>query len=380
VSETLVLCVVNNRASAPPEHVAANRETLTELPGFAATGPLRLAWVDAASPGNELPPGEGVGLARKLGNDHALALLAQHGADPGAALLYQLDADTRVPGSYLADVAKDFAERDLHAAVVDYAHPLEGDCRAIAAYERYLRYHTLGLAHAGSPYAYPALGSIIVCTANAYARAAGFPRRQAGEDFYFLQKLAKTCGVARIPEVVVRPSARASDRVPFGTGPRVAAWDPARDEDRLLDAPHAYETLRQWLAAVTASPNAGADALLARAEAIEPALGAFLRDEGFARNWERLGANARDAEGAVRAFHGWFDGLKTIRLLHRLRDAAFPRVAAAEAVAGLLRLLGRDDLVEAACADDALDGPPRALETLRALDRDLACRTSGPST
>ena len=54
--------------------------------------------------------------------------------------------------------------------------------------------------------------------AHAYARQGGMNRRQAGEDFYFMQKLVDGEQVENIAEATVFPSARLSHRVPFGTG------------------------------------------------------------------------------------------------------------------------------------------------------------------
>jgi len=47
------------------------------------------------------------------------------------------------------------------------------------------------------------------------------PPRQGGEDFYFLQKAVKMHPVIEVKEVIVFPSPRISNRVPFGTGPAV---------------------------------------------------------------------------------------------------------------------------------------------------------------
>ena len=56
LEKTLVLCVVNNRTPerASEGDVADNERTLDALPEFAAVHPaLRLAWIDAASEGQE---------------------------------------------------------------------------------------------------------------------------------------------------------------------------------------------------------------------------------------------------------------------------------------------------------------------------------------
>jgi len=49
-------------------------------------------------------------------------------------------------------------------------------------------------------------------------------RRQAGEDFYFLQNLVQLGTVGEITSTKVYPSARSSNRVPFGTGAAMQKW------------------------------------------------------------------------------------------------------------------------------------------------------------
>ena len=91
------------------------------------------------------------------------------------------------------------------------------------AYEATLRYYVLGLRHARSPHAFHTIGSTISVCPHAYAAVRGVPKRAAAEDFYLLQKL-RTIGTiehVRTEPIIVSP--RTSHRVPFGTGPAVAA-------------------------------------------------------------------------------------------------------------------------------------------------------------
>ncbi len=68
------------------------------------------------------------------------------------------------------------------------------------------------------------IGSAFAVTADAYVKRGGMNRRQAGEDFYFLQNLVQQGKVGEISTTKVFPSARLSDRVPFGTGPILQKW------------------------------------------------------------------------------------------------------------------------------------------------------------
>ena len=186
---TLVLCVVNNHAAgvSPAGDIDDNQATLQALYGHISRGsyaPMMLAVVDASSEGHTLPAGEGVGLARKIGLDHGLRILASTGRL--SAPLVCLDADSPPAPGYLDAVIAFYETGTRWAGYTAYMHrfpeaPMERE--AITAYEIYMRYHETGLHRAGSPYAYPALGSIISCTGTAYAACGGMNRRCAGEDF-----------------------------------------------------------------------------------------------------------------------------------------------------------------------------------------------------
>ncbi|AMV71030.1 hypothetical protein DBW_0639 [Desulfuromonas sp. DDH964] len=339
----LIIVVVNQRGDADPITKVENQATLARLDSADRRWDgLHLAWVDAASPGCELPPGEGVGLARKLGCDLALERLDW--ARRGGPLLAMLDADTLVAPNYLAALQDHFATRPEGAATVAFCHqPGENALldAAITRYELYLRSYLLGLTLAGSPYAYPTVGSTIVCRALAYLRAGGMNRRLAGEDFYFLQQLAKTAGVAPLGTTLVEPAARLSSRVPFGTGPaleKILGGDPALT---LCHPWEAFLLLRDWLTcAAGAGPETGAVELLRQAVTLAPELGDFLAATGLVSNWEKLRRNHPAQPALRRAFHGWFDALQTRRLLHRLAATGYPRATAEKVLPDLLQAAG----------------------------------------
>lgn len=356
LDKTLIICVVNNRAEPYTDKadIENNRETLALLEGYvrrarteAVSGAeiecLRLGYIDASSPRNELPPKDGVGLARKLGLDWGAAILGRTRTE-SPRLLFSLDADTLVEPNYLPAVHAFFSQRHSDwAAVAAYAHRLEGASEEIAAivcYELFLRYHALGLSYARSPYAFPSIGSTMVCTAEAYAAVSGMNRRQAGEDFYFLEQLAKTGSVARIFTTTVFPSSRRSHRAPFGTGRRVHRFrQRAHDEFRLYH-PSSYRILKEWLTLVGSSLERDAAFLLCGAQAIDPLLVAFLKTANFDGTWDRLQQHSRNLRHRRAQFHRWFDGLKTLRLLHFLRDNGYPDQDMSDAIRRLLDMAG----------------------------------------
>ena len=314
LQRTLILVVLNQTAQASAAVTASNRRTLQKLKNDPLNSMLQLAWIDAVSAGLEMPVG-GAGAARRLGLDRVLDRLDQT-IDP---ILICLDADTLVEPNYLQVLQQHFANSPAGGAVVSFAHQQAESPQlqaAIDRYELFLRSYVLGLQLAGSPYAFHSIGSTMSCRLSAYVGAGGMSQRPAGEDFYFLQNLARTVGVESVRGTCVYPAARISDRVPFGTGPALSRL--LTDPDGQLFYPlGAFLLLGQFLQRSTHAPLRGQE-LQAQADLLQPVLGQFLREQKLATVIDRLQKNHPTQSQFVRAFHGWFDGLKSLRLLRRL--------------------------------------------------------------
>jgi hypothetical protein len=325
-SGMVVVVVVNNRADAGVGSRADNARSLRILAEAAPSLPFPLGIVDAASPGRELPVKDGgVGLARKIGHDLLLPHLDFATADP---LLVSLDADTLVEPGYAGAIQNHFAVATAGGAVIPFAHRPGGDEpeeRAIERYELFLRCYVAGLAHAGSPYAFHTVGSAMACRASAYVRTGGMNRRQAGEDFYFLQGLAKTAGVARVAGTTVHPSPRRSERVPFGTGRAMNALLDQEERAVLFYRPECYQLLREWLTMAREGCRRHDPALPHRAISLSSHLAAFFDSQGFGSAWERLLVQNRTPERLTKAFHDWFDAFRTMKLFHSLADGPYSR-------------------------------------------------------
>jgi hypothetical protein len=349
LDRTLVIAVINNRREgiADAADVENNRQTMRMLDilvrkdaercatsgcgiekGIAeilASG-LRLAYIDASSRGLEMPDkGGGVGLARKIGLDMAMRLMDYR--RPTRKLLISLDADTWVEPQYLSAVRRFFESVKAHAAVVAFAHRLDGDPAlraAICCYEIFLRYYTLGLAFAGSPYAFHTIASTMVCTCESYAAVRGMNRREAAEDFYFLDKLAKLGPISEIRATTVYPSARPSRRVPFGTGQRVIRFLQGVQDEYLVYHPEVFRILREWLLLMDRACRQDSKSIQDAASGIHPLMDSFLEQHQFQEVWHRIQRNHREPSALARQFHVWFDAFKTLKLVHYLTTKGFP--------------------------------------------------------
>ena len=344
----LVLVVVNHRFDAPPADRENNSRTLARLSALMPElAHMRLSWVDAASQGLEMPiKGGGVGLARKIGLDLALTRINLSAARP---LLICLDADTLVEPSYLPALVRHFRGTPAGGAVIPFRHQpgrTREEQSAIVCYELFLRHYILGLKLAGSPYAFHTVGSAMACTTGAYIKAGGMNRRTAGEDFYFLQHLSRTSGVARVQGTMVHPSSRPSHRVPFGTG-RAVSRKVAGDEGAItFYRPECFVILGRWLGIAGKGLTLPPDNILRQAGSVSAHLADFLEESRFPEIWAGLRDNHSASERLLAAFHGWFDGLRTMKLIHHLSAREFPRCGPDEALPPLLRMAGIEPPVD----------------------------------
>ena len=349
----LLILVVNAAERAPPAIHAENQRLLSHLHGlFPAARAITdetvgarawlgraegydLLWLDRSSPGARLPPREGVGLARKLGGDFAAALWAR--GQLSCALIASSDADVTLPAEYFRQLTEPVAESSPSSAWLwPYRHQPGGDAAIDAAtvlYEISLRYYVLGLAAAGSCYAYQSVGSTLCVAAPAYLSVRGVPKREAAEDFYLLDKLAKVAPLRRPPLSPIAIRARASERVPFGTGrrSREIAEERAMGRDFELYSPRIFQALAAVIQGLDDFARTAEVGALARAvelgvpEIAQPVL-EVSSELGIPSALASAASQAPAGPVLRRRIHTWFDSLRTLRFVHRMRDRGLPSV------------------------------------------------------
>ena len=284
-----------------------------------------LLLVDRFSPDNRIPSRQGVGLARKIGCDIALALI--HNQTVTDRWIFTTDADVILPSAYFL-VPQPLCDTSA-ALVFPFRHVATADLdQASRLYELSMLYHAAGLRWAGSDYAYTTIGSTIAFSASHYAGVRGFPRRSTGEDFYLLNKLRKSGPVTCLPEPGIVIAGRISDRVPVGTGPAIARiaemTDPA-NEFRVAH-PGCYEQLRhtlRWMEHLSVSQPADARSHDSQADSL-------LEQAGFFDHYERKRRQSPGHSVMRKHIHDWFDALKTRQFIHRLRDRHYGRIPVSE--------------------------------------------------
>ncbi|MEG0795625.1 MAG: hypothetical protein RR397_03820 [Odoribacter sp.] len=221
-----IIIVVNYGEKCEENLKAINRNLAEEIKRYVAAKEKMPHLCFSVIEAFDLPDRQaGVGLARKIAMDAAAYYFYQTGKIESPIL--SLDADTLVETNYLDETIRFFRLHPVAGVSIAYEHRLE-DLRndpfnrtAMIKYELYLHYYRAALAYTGHPYAFHCIGSAFAVRAIDYVAEGGMNKRQAGEDFYFLQKLIATGRYATLHTTKVYPSARFSDRTPFGTGQAV---------------------------------------------------------------------------------------------------------------------------------------------------------------
>ncbi|WKN44000.1 glycosyltransferase [Tunicatimonas pelagia] len=332
-----ILIVINSSTDECSTVLERNRESKQQItqwieqeqPSFLS---CQIIHVDDLSPKHA-----GVGLARKIGMDEALRRFISVGYD---GLIMNLDADCLVSANYLQRVEQAWLAQ--HPAVVTsyFEHDLSQIeqtelQQGIIHYELFLRYYISGLRYAEFPYAFHTVGSCMGCRASTYALSGGMNRRKAGEDFYFLHKVAPLGKLAKVTAATVYPSARTSNRVPFGTGKAQLDWLSHSSRHHALYHPQSFDDLKTFLTQIHHRYHHDIN----HAEPFPPSIQGFLQSQDFDQVWHQLLTNTRSWPVFRQRFFAWWDGFRVLKYIHYARDHFYPPLSAEEAGFRLLKKL-----------------------------------------
>jgi len=283
---------------------------------------------------HSLPVDQGVGLARKMGSDLALLLMNENLIT--SDWIHSTDADAHLPDDYFQATQKlSLTKHSKNIAAVSYNFTHESDdigiYNANKRYETALRYYVAGLTYAQSTYDFFTIGSVIAFKAKEYAMVRGFPKRSAGEDFYLLNKLAKLGRVDFLQDTVVTIDARVSDRVPFGTGPSVAAILQLEEEGKnyCYYHPQVFEELRTCLSHVSS--------LWGNRLNIESWLSVLSKESQKALLDVKLDSFVEKQKNNNevqfnKQLKVWFDAFKTLKFIHSLREQGYSDIPLTKAL------------------------------------------------
>ncbi|MDB5036919.1 MAG: hypothetical protein JWQ35_447 [Bacteriovoracaceae bacterium] len=347
----LVILVVNGQANEIEENQkvlhALGAVSLSDGFHFIEKSFYDIVVIDRASASRCFQEKEGVGLARKIGCDFALSLIQRKRIL--SPWIRNTDADVILPEDYFLALE---SHGDYRPAgfVYDFIHdssPLGELAPALDLYDLSLRYYVAGISWAKSPYAFHTIGSALVIHAEAYAEVRGFPKREAGEDFYLLNKLAKIGQIEDSLGSPIQIAGRVSTRTPFGTGVKTQeiASKLLDGEDVLFYHPEIFLHLKEWvevLAQFSHSTHSLQDEILLRSTG--PFLLENLRGLDAIDAISKLKEKSKTPEIRLRQFHTWFDAFKTLKFVHLMRDTTHPSLPWKKALKGLSALTADNSL------------------------------------
>jgi hypothetical protein len=259
---------------------------------------------------------KGVGLARKIGTDLSAYLISINRVKQ--QWICSSDADAHLPDDYFSTLLT--RDKESVACCFNFTHCSDDESihQANFLYETALRYYVAGLHYANSPYAFFTIGSILAFKAEVYVQARGFPKRNAGEDFYLLNKLAKLGNVEFIEDVMITLEARTSQRVPFGTGPAVQKILDLQQskQDYCYYHPELFTLLKSTLSSFSALWHYRSDLTL-WLQQLPINVHQSLTEIGFEIFVEKQKNNSEKQFNKQLVV--WFDAFKTLKFIHSLR-------------------------------------------------------------
>ncbi|MGE5350511.1 MAG: hypothetical protein ACM3P0_00400, partial [Acidobacteriota bacterium] len=93
-----------------------------------------------------------------------------------------------------------------------------------------------------------------------------------------------------------------------------------------LYSPESFYVLKDWLMIFNSPEVNNTEYYLDKAGEIHPSMRSFLEEQNFLRDWKKIVENSKSEVQIRRQKKLWFDGFRTLKLIHYLRDNAFPPV------------------------------------------------------
>ncbi len=341
-----VIVVVNTPEIAPDESKEQNKQTVFKIREWGAkynSPDFRVHVMDV----DPFPARHaGAGFARKTGMDEAVRRFNLLNNENG--IIVSFDADSICDANYFTELEKCLLVNKFKGCTIYFEHPLEGDeesggiYEAVALYELYLRFFIQALRLTGFPWAFHTIGSCFAVNAKVYTAQGGMNRRKAGEDFYFLHKVFPLGSFTELNTTRVVPSARESDRVPFGTGPAIVKYTKG---DRALLRTYSlssFEELSEMFDKIPEIYNKGGKELDEILYQLPGCIGTFLSNHGFNAAIQQMSMHSASLATFRKRFFTWFSAFRIIKFLNYAREYCHGDQLLAEAAGQLVNNKGAD--------------------------------------
>jgi glycosyltransferase involved in cell wall biosynthesis len=339
-----VIVVVNAPGDASEEIIKNNRDTINKIRSWKNNNKtfFRLFILDIANP---VIRGWGVGLARKTGMDEALRRFDY--LDMADGVIACLDADCTVDPGYFVEIEKELLNiKSRRGCSIRFEHPTSGTeypseiYNSIIQYEIHLRYYYQALKFSGFPEVFHTVGSSMAVKAVGYMKAGGMNRRQAGEDFYFIQKLIPAGGYFSLNSTKVFPSPRISERVPFGTGNAIGRM--IKDDARYFMTydPRAFSDLKSFFILCLSVFHRNENSVKAVFDRFPESVKLFLEVDEWKQKITEISENTASAPSFRKRFFEWFNMFRIVRFLNTSHQKLYRKIPAGEAAEILMKMAG----------------------------------------
>jgi hypothetical protein len=364
--KTEVIIVINAPADAGFDKIAGNDLTRINIKSWKRQHPdcfFRL-FVITADTTTFLK--WGVGMARKTGMDEAAHRFSLIDEPEGAIVC--LDADCRVKANYFTVLYNElYSKKERKACSVYFEHPFDGNefppsvYKYIALYELHLRYYLKALVYTGYPDAFHTVGSSMAVKALQYVRTGGMNRKQAGEDFYFIQKLVAAGGFFSLKTTTVFPSPRISSRVPFGTGASIGKLTSGNEPTLFSYNLNAFLELRTCFSLVDQNFKADDGDIAFLYGKLPEGLRSFTDEKEWVEKILEIRNNTSGNDSFRKRFFNWFNMFRIVKYLNHVHNGFFEKIPVDVSASELLTLTGVNaDSKEVTCL----------AECYRSLERD----------
>jgi hypothetical protein len=316
-----VLIGVNAPPTADKGQISNNIATLKEIEswkGATKEYPFRLFAFDI---GGKNLTDWGAGLARKVLMDEAVRRF--NSIENPNGVVVSLDADCLVSRNYLSEIFNSFSsDNSLNGASIHFEHILPSGTDnqalrdAITDYELHLRYYYQALIFSGYPNVFHTIGSALAVRSSAYVKVGGMNRRQAGEDFYFIQKMIPLGGYGKLNRPIVYPSGRTSNRVPFGTGPAIISILESPSAKWLTYHPDCFKDLKLFIELIPSLLTISQDDLRVALKKLPQGISQFLTENNLENHLNEIRGNTSGLDSFIKRFLAWFNMFKVVKYLN----------------------------------------------------------------
>jgi glycosyltransferase involved in cell wall biosynthesis len=342
---TEVIAVVNSPEEAPSEALEVNQQTLNQFHSWRMNLPSGKVSFHLIHVSELKKKWAGAGWARKIGMDEAIHRFNLAGNENGT--IVSLDADCRVSPNFFVAIEEAFQGcQKCQLLTIGFEHDLQepgldsGLREGIIRYELYMRYYRHAMQITGYPNAIYTVGSAFSVRAGAYVKQGGMNRKKAGEDFYFLHKVVQLGTFGEINEPLVFPGIRTSDRVPFGTGPKLAQFLSGEDSLETTYSFQAFRDLRPFFRKVNKLYTLNEQQLAETIEDFTLPLRQFLHQSKSIDAILELQANCSSETTFVKRFVHRFNAFWILKYLNFVHEKDYSTESLLKAAQQLLQAKG----------------------------------------